>query len=127
VLKRVCVCVCVCARARAYVQDDNVQAGAGRAAPRGPQKGPHGESIASTCAARLRGVQGRCRCCLCARGAHQSVARRALACFIGGHSGVPVAFPVFEGVNKPAFIGTCNVYVAPSNMFVKRLIPYFVC
>jgi hypothetical protein len=29
---------------------------------------------------------------VCARSAHQSVARRALACFIGGHSGVPVVF-----------------------------------
>ncbi len=29
---------------------------------------------------------------VCAKNAHQSVARRALACFIGGHSGVPVVF-----------------------------------
>ena len=27
---------------------------------------------------------------VCARSAHQSVVRRDLTCFIGGHSGVPV-------------------------------------
>jgi hypothetical protein len=42
---------------------------------------------------------------VCARSAHQSVTHRALACFIGGHSGTDTSgVPVLEDANKPVLI-----------------------
>jgi hypothetical protein len=49
-----------------------------------------------------------------------SVARRALACLIGGHSGVPVVFLFLRARINRRQSGTCNSHVVPSNMHVIR-------